>query len=80
MPSRPGRLAKLPNEGFASTLSNADPALIGDAAIPRNPRPLSSMRSIGGGRRGKGVGVPFHDAPTYAMRELHGSRGNRYGL
>jgi hypothetical protein len=46
MPSRPERLAKLPNEDFASTLYNAGPALIGGAAIPRNPRPLSSMHSI----------------------------------
>jgi hypothetical protein len=23
--------------------------------------------------------VPFHDAPTYAMRKLHRSRGNCYG-
>jgi len=26
------------------------------------------------------VGVPFHDAPIYGMRELHGSRGNRWRL
>ena len=27
-----------------------------------------------------GVGGSFHDAPTYAMREFHESRGNRYGF
>ena len=43
-------------------------------------RPLFGRAAIqGGGRRGKGVGVPFHDAPTDAMRELHKSRRIRYG-
>ena len=47
------------------------------ALIPGAHSPFSRS---GGGRRGKGWGVPFHDAPTYAMHELHGSRGNREHL
>jgi hypothetical protein len=81
-------LSGLPARPAAGAMLKADAIEYAGETTRRPHEGLRSLRPFAalhlsyceGGQRDKRGGVPFHDAPTYAMRELHESRGNHRRL